>query len=410
VKADDVDRLGLRALSESPPALADYLEAVRAFLTKYVVFASNHEPLAIALWVAHCYRVDDFEVSPLLAVTSAEMRSGKTRVLDVLELLVPRPWRSVIPSAAVVYTILARRPRWTLLLDEADTIFGPRTSDKHEDLRAILNAGNRQGTPVMRVRLDGKRREAEEFDIFGPKVAAGIGDLPPTVTDRAIVIRMRRRAPSEPIAKFRTRSAREEAGELPVLDWGALEIETTADVPDDLNDRAADSWEPLLAIAAAAGGSWPAAARLAAVSLATDEEVPVSIGMRLLADIREAFGVDDHVPTNDLLARLHDLDEAPWADWYGKPLTARALARLLGPYRIVPVKRRLAGTQLRGYFRSDFSDAWDRYVPVPVSGPVPSVPTVSNAHGGTDGPDGTGPRTGNDEDYPSSALWTGADE
>ncbi len=90
----------------------------------------------------------------------------------------PRPFRVVIPSEAVVYTVLAQRPRPTMLLDEADAIFGPRTAEKYEGLRAILNAGNRQGTPVLRVKLEGKRREVEAFDVFGPKAIAGIGNLP----------------------------------------------------------------------------------------------------------------------------------------------------------------------------------------------------------------------------------------
>jgi len=85
--------------------------------------------------------------------------------------------------------------------------------------------------------------------------------------------------------------------------------------------------------------------------------------MRLLADIREVFGERDHLPTNDLLQALHDMDEAPWGEWYGKPLTARGLARLLEPYRVVPLRRRVDGHNLRGYFTADFLDAWQRYLP-----------------------------------------------
>ena len=371
--------------------LAQYLETVRTYATKYVAFPSEHEPVAIALWVAHAHVVEQFETSPILAVTSAEMRSGKTRVLDVVELLVPAPFRAIMPSEAVVYTILAQRPRPTLLLDEADAIFGPRTAEKYEGLRAILNAGNKQGTPVPRVKLDGKRREVDWFDVYGPKAVAGIGNLPPTVADRAIPIRMRRRAADEPIAKFRARAARVEAERI-VFTFEGVPLGTDVPVPDDLNDRAADSWEPLLAIADAAGGSWASMARMAAVALSGDDQVPVSVGMRLLSDIRDVFGDDDHLHTGDLLRRLHDLEDAPWGDWYGSPMSARALAKLLGPYRILPLQRRVRGEKSRGYFRSDFLDAWTRYVPEPVPGtgtsgtsgtpepdeprPVPDVPGV----------------------------------
>lgn len=380
----------LRRLAGAPStaSLPDYLAGVERFLRRYIVFPSDHEPVAVALWTAHAHLVERFEASPILAVTSAEMRSGKTRVLDCLELLVPEPFRVVTPSEAVVYTVLAQRPRRTMLLDEADAIFGPRTAERYEGLRAILNAGNRQGTPVLRVKLDGRRREVDAFDVFGPKAIAGIGNLPSTVTDRAIPIRMKRRMPDEPIAKFRRRIAAAEA-DLIVCDWSAVPDVPDVPVPDELNDRAADSWEPLLAIADAAGGSWPTRARLAAIALSGEEDATVSVGMRLLADIKDAFGDADHLTTAELLRRLHDLEDAPWGDWYGAPLTGRALAKLLAPYRVMPLQRRVSGEKSRGYFRADLEDAWRRYVPgepgqvgqaghsnaIPTL-PVPDVPDV----------------------------------
>lgn len=387
--AEDLGDLG----DAAEPSLAAYLATVQEFLCRYVAFPSEHEPIAVTLWIAHTWVVETFETSPILAVTSAEMRSGKTRVLDCVELLVPAPFRVVTPSEAVTYTVLARRPRPTLLLDEADAIFGPRTAERYEGLRAILNAGNRQGTPVLRVRLDGRKREVEEFDIFGPKAVAGIGDLPATVADRSVRIRMKRRAPGETVARFRTRTARAEAERILVPDF---DVEPVAVVPDELNDRAADCWEPLLCVADAAGGSWPLRARLAAVAIAAEEEAPISVGMRLLADIREVFGSDDHLHTGDLLKRLQGLEDAPWSDWYGSPLTPKALAKLLIPYRVGPQQRRVRGEKSRGYFRSDFTDTWARYVDVGTPGtgtsgtsgteqpqpdaspgaPVPDVPDV----------------------------------
>ena len=339
-----------------------YLTAVRDFVASYVVFQSEHEAIAIALWVAHAHLVERFETSPILAITSAEFRSGKTRVLDALELIVPAPFRTVTPSEAVVYTILSRRPFQTMLLDEADAIFGSKTADRHEGLRAILNAGNRIGTPVLRVRMEGGRRSIDSFDVYGPKAIAGIGNLPSTVTDRSIVIRMRRRAQSESVDKFRRRTATQRASSI-VFDWSSVIVRPYADAPDELHDRAADCWEPLLAVADAAGGRWPVAARRAALSLSSEADAPVSNGMRLLADIKLVFRQDAHLTTPVLLDRLHRLEDAPWGDWYGCPLSPRGLAKLLEPYRVRPAQRRIQGEKSRGYFRSDFIDAWDRYVP-----------------------------------------------
>lgn len=360
-----------------PMALPRFLDAVHAFLRRYVAFPSEHEPVAVALWIAHAHLVDRFEVSPLLAITSAEMRSGKTRLLDCLEVLVPTPFRVVIPSEAVVYTVLSQRPRPTLLLDEADAIFGPKTVERYEGLRAILNSGNRVGTPVLRVKLEGRKREVEAFDVFGPKAVAGIGDLPATVADRSVPIRMRRRAPGEAVARFRQRIARAEAEPI-VLDRD-VPLDADVPVPDVLPDRAADSWEVLLSIADAAGGSWPVMGRLAAVALSGEDEAPISLGMRLLADVRDVFGEVDHLTTPAMLEGLHRMADAPWGDWYGSPLTARGLAKLLAPYRVGPTQRRVRGEKSRGYFRVDFADAWARYAaPMGVAG---QAGHLGNEHG-----------------------------
>jgi hypothetical protein len=343
-------------------SLPDYLSAVRRFVCRYVALPSEHEAVAIALWVAHAHLLDRlmhrYETSPLLAVTSAEMRSGKSRVLDTLEPLVPRPERMVLPSEAVTYTILAQRPRPTLLLDEADAIFGPRTAERHVGLRAVLNSGNRAGSPVLRVRMEGRGREVERFDVFGPKVVAGIGDLPTTVADRAVPIRMRRRRREERVERFRSRVARVEAEAIRLDVDGVPDNLPYPDVPDSLPDRAADGWEVLLAIAECAGGPWPALARKAAQALSCEEPSTVTIGVRLLASVREAFGTADHLTTTELLSRLWAVEDEPWADWYGKPLTARALAKLLKPYGVEPRHSRDA----RGYYAQDLVDAWSRYV------------------------------------------------
>jgi hypothetical protein len=348
--------------------LAKALDLSRGFLTRYVAFPSEHEPVAVALWIAQTYLLERFETSPILAVTSAEKRSGKTLLLDCLELLVPSPFRAIIPSEAVTYTVLSQRPRRTMLLDEADAIFGTRTAERYEGLRAILNAGNRRGTPVLRVKFEGRRREVDEFDVFGPKAVAGIGKLPDTVTDRAIPIRMKRRAPGESVERFRLRSA--ERAAIPIREWlEALpevidSLVLDVPIPEELHDRAADGWEPLLAIADAAGSDWGGRARLAAVALAGEEAIDLSVGIRLLADIRDAFTGLDHVATADLLRYLHAIEDAPWSEWYGKPLSGRGLARLLEPYGVFPQQRRVSGGDIvRGYFRRDLADAWQRYLP-----------------------------------------------
>ncbi len=342
--------------------LHGYLEAITTFFQKFVAFTSDHQAVAIALWVAMAWLVESFDIAPILAITSAEKQSGKTRTLDVLELLVPHPVRMVLPSEAVTYTILSQRPRPTLLLDEADAVFGPRNADRYEGLRAILNSGHGRGSPVPRVKLDGRRREVEWFDVFGPKVVAGIGDLPDTVADRAIPIRLRRRRHDEHVARFRQHDAEAEAESIRFPDDVGL-MAGEPDVPDELPDRAADGWEPLILIADTAGGTWPDAARRAAIALSARVVMTPTAGTRLLGDIKDAFAEATYLATDDLLQILHDLEDAPWGEWYGKPMSAMALAKQLKPYGIGPRQERMGDQRKRGYYAADFQDAWSRYLP-----------------------------------------------
>jgi hypothetical protein len=358
--------------------LADALDAVERLLIRYVAFATSHQAVAAALWTAHTHAVDAADTTPYLAILSAEKRSGKTRLLDALELVVCRPWRPVEPSDAVVYSMMEQRHP-TLLLDEVDALFGSKTAAaQHEALRGILNASNRRGTPVARVEMYGRERRLAEFDAFGPKAFAGIGAIPDTLRDRSIVIRLRRRAPSETVARFRRREAEPEAA--PIRD---VLVESLADlglaerrpeIPPDLDDRAADGWEPLLAIADAAGGAWPARARTAALALSGDRAAEdESRGVRLLADIREMFAdwPGERIPSAELARQLCTREESPWGDLNGRALTTQGLAGRLRPYGIRPALRRVAGPPERSYARADFADAWSRYLdPLPAEGAV----------------------------------------
>jgi hypothetical protein len=165
--------------------LAELLDEVYAFVTRYVVVGA-HEAVAIALWVAHAWALDAFEASGYLEIRSPVRRCGKTTLLNVLALVVPRPWTTVEPSEAVFYRRIASvRP--TILLDEADAIFAKK-SEATEGLRACLNAGNQRGWTVPRCQPP--RMDIVEFEVFCAKALAGIGGLPGTVTDRSIPIEM----------------------------------------------------------------------------------------------------------------------------------------------------------------------------------------------------------------------------
>jgi hypothetical protein len=154
-----------------------------------------------------------------------------------------------------------------------------------------------------------------------------------------------------------------------------------------LEDRAADTWEPLIAIADLAGSDWPARARDAAATMTQAEalqEEDTAAGVRLLADLRQVFTAAEAeaLYTSTILEALHRLEDGPWADWYGRPLATRELARLLRPYQVESknVREQGTGAPRKGYARADLRDAWTRYVPLhPLQEPEPAG-QLGNGH------------------------------
>jgi hypothetical protein len=98
------------------------------------------------------------------------------------------------------------------------------------------------------------------------------------------------------------------------------------------------------------------------------QEEDTAASVRLLADLRQVFQTTgaEALYTSTILEALHQLEDAPWADWYGHPLTTRELARLLRPYQVESKNLREHGTSAprKGYVRADLQDAWARYVPL----------------------------------------------
>ena len=346
------------------------LDAVRSFLDRFVAFPSYAALAATTLWAAHAHAVRHFDSSPRLALLSPEPGSGKTRVLEVLEPLVPKPLASANASPPAIFRSMAKR-QITLLLDEVDTVFQQRgKEDGTGDLRALLNAGYKSGGRVTRT--VGPRHDVAEFPVFGAVALAGLNDLPNTLMSRSIVVRMRPRAPDEIVEAWRSRDNEPEALALQerLAAWVAEIAEAAGaarpEMPEGIADRNVELWEPLIAIADAAGGHWPETARDAAVQMvavAADREA--SLGLRLLADLRAVWDADEEtLPTTDILERLRNLEEAPWADLsHGRGLDSRRLARLLGGYGVK--SQQVHPANRRGYRRTGLLDVWRRYLPAP---------------------------------------------
>jgi 5S rRNA maturation endonuclease (ribonuclease M5) len=363
--------------SDQPPAapnagdLAELLDEVVVLIVRYVAFPVPEACTAVALWAAHCHVVNAFESTPRLVLISPEKQSGKTRTLEVLEVITPNPRHGVNLTAAALFRAVAvEQP--TLLFDEADTFFGSRASE-HEELRGLVNAGHRKGAMAYRCVGDPKNMEVRAFPAFCAVALAAIGDLPDTIIDRAVVIKMRRRAPNETVQPFRQRVASKEGTVLRdrLAAWAAQAADTLADawpaIPEGLADRASDVWEPLLAIADMAGGDWPVRAREAALKLNDDRmAADVSLGLRLLSDLRNLIVVEqktDRLFTDTILDHLNGLEESPWGNLRGKPLDSRGLARRLKRYDVIPKQIRIGDETKKGYTLDDLADAFARYLP-----------------------------------------------
>jgi hypothetical protein len=384
-----LQRLGLEQDSSNghAPDLsgAEVLGGLVAFIRRFVALTDEQADV-VALWVVHTHAIDAADCTPYLSITSAEKRSGKTRLLEVLAPIVARPWFTGRVSPAVLVRKTAHEQP-SLLLDESDAAFkGDR--EYAEALRGILNAGFRRGGVTSLCVGQGASLTYEDFPVFSPKAIAGIGKLPDTIADRAVPIELRRRRRGEHVERFRRRKVEPEAVPLHSADaaWakanlGALS-EAEPELPDELDDRAQDIVEPLLAIAEAAGGEWPERARRAAVALLTGEhrDDAESVGVRLLRDIRSTFDAEgaDKVTTGRLLEQLLKHDESSWRHLNGGQLDANRLARLLKPYGIAPKQFKESGGKARGYLRAHFEDAWARYLPEPGTEPGTLVPSHEN--------------------------------
>lgn len=361
--ADDLKRAA-DALRPEPHPLDDVLR----YLRRFVAYPSEHAAVAHALWVAHAHAMDAWESTPRIAFLSPEPGSGKSRALEACELLVPAPVNAVNVSVAYLFRKVGSEDgRPTILYDEVDTVFTAK--GENEDIRGLLNAGHRKHSVVGRCVVYGKRIETEETPAYCAVALAGLGDLPDTILTRSVVVRMRRRSPTERIEPYRRRDveAISESLRERIAAWAGSVFHQLAAArpafPEGVADRDADVWEALLAIADAAGGDWPERARQAAVAMvAASKNSTPSLGVRLLGDVRDVFGTAVSMATDSILKALHAMEEAPWADLRGKPLDARGLAMRMKPYGVQSKKLRIGSATFQGYERADLADAWARYL------------------------------------------------
>ncbi|HEX7706506.1 MAG TPA: DUF3631 domain-containing protein [Thermoanaerobaculia bacterium] len=339
---------------------ARLLDDLASTITRHVVLPAGAAD-ALALWIVHTYVFERHIITPRLLICSPEKRCGKSTLLGLLGETCNRPLVAGNLTAAVMYRVIeAAHP--TLLIDEADTFVA-----EADDLRGIINAGHRHGGVVLR--CVGDDSEPRAFACFGPVAMAAIGRVPDTITDRSVIVSMRRRGRTEHVERFRLdrvaplRDLARQCARWAADHGNTLDLDPAT--PEALHDRGADNWRVLLSIADRAGRHWPGQARAAALRLSDDRDDDESTRVHLLGDIREVMDARglDRIATTDLLADLHAMESRSWGDWsHGRAMTPQALGKQLKPFRITAAKWREGTLTVRGYDRADFGDSWGRYL------------------------------------------------
>jgi|ERR1035437_966386 hypothetical protein len=322
------------------PDIADLIK-------RYVVLPSDDHALVLALWVLHTWTFEQSRTTPYIYVHSADKQSGKTRLIEVLEILVRNPMRATSVTPSVMFRAIdTLRP--TVLLDEVDTIWA---GSRNEIMRNILNGGYRVGGHVWRI----QSQQPRQYNTFCPKLLAGIynGFMPDTIQDRCIPVRMKRKEKKQTCEPFYAMNV---AGSLEVEDLLMRIEKFVKDFSRELayqrpepstaiSDRQWEITEPLVALGCVFGAE--ARVRRACLAMFQDVKESPSLKTVLLGDIKRAFGGRERMFTDDIVRSLGGA-------WNGKLLSI-----WLAPYGIAPRQIRVGNQTGKGYKADQFDGVWE---------------------------------------------------
>jgi putative DNA primase/helicase len=344
--------------------LSDVLNEVRQAFNRHAILPPNAD-VALTLWCAFSWFIEGAQIAPLLVIRAPESECGKTTVKDIVELFVRRPLSNEGITLAALFRVVEQfQP--TLLLDDADSWL---LRDLKDERHSLINSGHKRGGKVLRCAPD--TFELQSFSTFCAKAIIFIGKSKDTLHNRSIEILLRRKVAGESIIPLRT--ADREQYDLIRAKLARVEVDYLSafakarpSLPPGLENRAADNWEPLFAIADLVGGDWPELARNSALALIRSREPVTSIGVELLTDIARIFDTRclDRIRTEELLQELCADQEAMWSTYNrGRPITPRQIAKRLDEYSIKPKTIRFGyQNTAKGYEVKQFRDAFDRYL------------------------------------------------
>lgn len=346
--------------------LRELVQVIRRF-----VILPRDDAEMVALWVLHAATIAAHEHSPRLFIWAPMPDCGKTTLCGVIAQLLGTEVLGNI-STASIYRMIDARPNQTLIMDELDTYL----SGEDKLTGGVLNSGwQRTGSRVVRsiAPAGGGDYEPKRYATFGPLVMCKIGArLPhPALASRCLSVGLKRRKASESVERFKERREGQSSSH-PELDrlatdvalWSAANVAALASaepaIPPELQNRAADNWRPLLAVADCAGGNhWPRRARELALALTPPTEPHAACV--LLGDIATLRLTRERVSSDDLANRLRALPDRSWRGYPTIDGLKKAIARLLSDFGIKPGLARIDGTPARGYRLAELIDAAERY-------------------------------------------------
>ncbi len=395
--------------SPAPEPLAGILATIVGVITRRI-FCSAEIADACALWAVGTWGVyppsdpaAGPDLYPRLHIHAPAKRCGKSLLLECVATFVRRPLMATdVSEAAIFRTIDKYRP--TMLIDEADQLF-----TKNRELTGIINSGYARTGHVVRtveIQAQGARSfEPMSFPTFAAVALAGIGSLPPTIEDRSIRIELQRQPRNQKAQRVglrRLAEVRKRVTPHLMAHADAIGAAMAKGVPDSmipaaLNDRDADNWRPLLAIARLAGADWLARAQQAAEVLCaagTDGDRGNEWALRQVVEFiteRRAAVVAEwrawvaagrkatrpmavrpglqrptvcHFIASDALASwLIVKDDSGFADARDTGSVKLRIARLLRGFGVQPILRRVNGNPARGYRVAAIRAVWRRYQP-----------------------------------------------
>lgn len=321
------------------------INQIKDYIQRYVVI-EEVDAIVLAHYVLHTWAFNYSNATPYLYVHSSVKRSGKTRLLEVLEVLVREPIRTAnISPAALFHVVEEYSP--TLLVDEVDTVWSGARNDA---LRGVLNAGYKSGGYILRRAGE----ETKRYNCFSPKVLAGIhtGHLAGTIIDRSIPIELKRKSTETKVDYFFHDEAKLETEPLRVKieNWvDGLPKNFAKNNPkmlDNVTDRQWEISRPLLSIGKHLKYKKTREAfdEVLSRKILSDQS-ETEEALNVIKDIFDDSG-EQRIFTEEIIREL------------GEPWNGHKLGNVLSEFLIKPTTVRKGNQVRKGYKREQFSEAF----------------------------------------------------